>query len=163
MISYVYSYVTRDPFHSETRVDVETVSWKDLATLINKVFFQGGEINIIKVDTQYNEEFSALVYRDLDSYSLVCDKRYGYLLGCSIYENHEYPKGGYLRLINKNEIQSDKIYTFAPYDDEWSARYVNQDIETALKIFKEIYNNGYLSTDSKKLFKDNFSTSSYFI
>jgi len=42
MISYVYSYVTRDPFHSETRVDVETVSWKDLATLINKVFFQGG-------------------------------------------------------------------------------------------------------------------------
>lgn len=158
MISYLYSYVTRDPFHSTTRADVKTVSWKDLAILINKVFFQGGEINIIKADTQYNEEFSALVYHELDSYSLVCDKRYGYLLGCSIYKNQEYPKGSYLRLINKNEIHSDKIYTFAPYDDEWSARYVNQDIETALKIFKEIYNNGYLSSDSKKLFKDNFST-----
>ncbi len=159
MITYLYSYVIRYPFHSEIRIDVKTISWEDLVTLINKVFFQGGEINIVKADTQYNEEFSALTYHDLDNYSLVCDKRYGYLLGCSISENQEYPEGAYLSLINKNEIKSKKVYIFAPFEDEWEAQYINQDIKIALKIFKEIYENGYLSTDSKKLFRENCSTS----
>ncbi|AUX91497.1 MULTISPECIES: hypothetical protein [Acinetobacter] len=158
MILYIYSYVVRNPFHSETRIDLKKISWEELSILINKVFFHGGEINITKASTQYNEAYSTLTYNDLDSYSLVCDERYGYLLGCSIFENDEYPEGSYLRLINKNEVLSEKIYTFAPFDDEWSARYVNQDIEIALKIFKEIYNHGYLSTESKQLFKDNLTS-----
>jgi len=60
MILYIYSYVVRNPFHSETRIDLKKISWEELSILINKVFFHGGEINITKANTQYNEAYSTL-------------------------------------------------------------------------------------------------------
>lgn len=153
MIVYVCSYVLRNPFFSETRIDVKEIGWEKLSNIVKNVFSSGGSVTIHKTDADSSEEYGRLAYSDIDSYSMVCDSRYGYLFGCSISENEEYPEGNYLRLVNKKAKNPDEIYIFEPHEDEWKAKYVNQDLELALKIFKEIYKHGELSLESKIIFE----------
>ncbi len=42
---------------------------------------------------------------------------------------------------------------FEPHEDEWKAKYVNQDLELLLNLFKDIYQHGELSLDSKASFE----------
>ncbi|ABS90158.1 hypothetical protein J7S89_03760 [Acinetobacter baumannii] len=148
MILYVCSYVLRKPFFSEKRVDLKEIGWEKLSNIVKKVFSCGGSIIIHKTDADYSEESERLVYSDINSYSMVCDSRYGYLFGCSISENEEYPAGTYLRLVNRKTKNPDEIYIFEPHEDEWKAKYVNQDLELALNLFKDIYEYGDLLEDS---------------
>lgn len=153
MILYVCSYVVRTPFFSEKRIDLKEMGWEKLSNIIKNVFYFGGSVIIHKTDADYSEEFERLAYSDIDSYSMVCDSRYGYLLGCSISENEEYPDGTYLRLVNRAAKNPDEIYIFEPHEDEWKAKYVNQDLELSLKLFKDIYEDGELSFESKIMFE----------
>lgn len=148
MILYVCSYVVRTPFFSEKRIDLKEMGWEKLSNIIKNVFYFGGSVIIHKTDADYSEESERLAYSDIDSYSMVCDPRYGYLLGCSISENEEYPAGTYLRLVNRAAKNPDEIYIFEPHEDEWKAKYVNQDLELALNLFKDIYEYGDLLEDS---------------
>lgn len=159
MILYVCDYVIRAPFQSETRVNLENISWEHLSGLIIEIFNRGGSLVIYKTEAEYREEYGALSYHEIDSYSMICDERYGYLIGCSISESKEYPEGTYLKLVNKNEMDLDKVYIFSPYDDEYNAKFVNQDINIALEIFKEIFHHGHLSSKLKSLFLDNSENS----
>lgn len=149
MILYVCSYVVRTPFFSEKRIDLKEMGWEKLSNIIKNVFSFGGNVIIHKTDADYSEEFERLAYSDIDSYSMVCDSRYGYLFGCSISENEEYPEGTYLRLVNKIAKNPDEIYIFEPHEDEWKAKYINQDLELALNLFKDIYEYGDLLKESK--------------
>lgn len=149
MILYVCSYVVRTPFFSEKRIDLKEMGWEKLSNIIKNVFSFGGNVIIHKTDADYSEEFERLAYSDIDSYSMVCDSRYGYLFGCSISENEEYPEGTYLRLVNKIAKNPDEIYIFEPHEDEWKAKYVNHDLELALNFFKDIYEYGDLLKESK--------------
>lgn len=153
MILYVCSYVVRTPFFSEKRIDLKEMGWEKLSNIIKNVFYFGGSVIIHKTDADYSEESERLAYSDIDSYSMVCDSRYGYLLGCSISENEEYPAGTYLRLVNRAAKNPDEIYIFEPHEDEWKAKYVNQDLELSLKLFKDIYEYGELSFESKIMFE----------
>ncbi|EGT90144.1 hypothetical protein ABNIH1_15731 [Acinetobacter baumannii ABNIH1] len=120
----------------------------------NQGYFSfGGSVIIHKTDADYSEESGRLAYDDIDSYSMVCDSRYGYLFGCSISENEEYPEGIYLRLVNRKAKNPEEVYIFEPHEDEWQAKYVNQDLELALKLFKDIYEHGELSFESKTIFE----------
>ncbi|EKU70299.1 hypothetical protein ACINWC136_1989 [Acinetobacter pittii] len=58
-----------------------------------------------------------------------------------------------MRLVNKNAKNPDEIYIFEPHEDEWKAKYVNQDLELLLNLFKDIYQHGELSLDSKASFE----------
>lgn len=153
MILYVCTYVVRPPFFSEKRIDLKEVGWEKLSNIIKNVFYFGGSVIIHKTDADCSEESERLAYSDIDSYSMVCDSRYGYLLGCSISENEEYPAGTYLRLVNRAAKNPDEIYIFEPHEDEWKAKYVNQDLELSLKLFKDIYEDGELSFESKIMFE----------
>ena len=44
---------------------------------------------------------------------MVCDSRYGYLFGCSISENEEYPAGTYLRLVNRKTKSPEEVYVLS--------------------------------------------------
>lgn len=153
MILYVCSYLVRTPFFSETRIDVKEMGWEKLSNIVKNVFSFGGSVIIHKTDANYSEDSGRLAYSDIDSYSMICDPRYGYLFGCSISENEEYPAGTYLRLVNRGAKNSDEIYIFEPHEDEWKAKYVNQDLELSLKLFKDIYEYGELSFESKIMFE----------
>jgi len=153
MILYVCGYVVRTPFLSETRIDVKEMGWEKLSNIVKSVYSVGGSVIIHKTDADHSEESGRLVYSDIDSYSMICDSRYGYLFGCSISENEEYPEGIYLRLVNKIAKNPDKFYIFEPHEDEWQAKYVNQDLELALNLFKDIYEYGGLSLESKIMFE----------
>lgn len=147
MILYVCSYVVRDSIQRGDRIDIKEIGWFDLSKIIKEIFYSGGSISISKTITEYQDEYSTFCYKDLDYYYMICDKRYGYIFNFST-ENEE--KG--FSLFNKNDLGTQKNYTFQPYDDEYNSQYVHQDLELAIKIFKEIYEDGYISTDSKKLF-----------
>lgn len=149
MILYVCSYVVRTPFFSEKRIDLKEMGLEKLSNIIKNIFSFGGSVIIHKTDADYSEESERLAYSDIDSYSMVCDSRYGYLFGCSISENEEYPEGTYLRLVNKIAKNPDEIYIFEPHEDEWKAKYVNHDLELALNFFKDIYEYGDLLKESK--------------
>lgn len=153
MILYVCSYVVRNPFFSEKRIDVKEMGWEKLSNIVKSVYSVGGSVIIHKTDADYSEESGRLAYSDIDSYSMICDSRYGYLFGCSISENEEYPEGVYLRLVNKIAKNPDKFYIFEPHEDEWQAKYVNQDLELALNLFKHIYEYGELLFESKIMFE----------
>ncbi|MDN8233434.1 hypothetical protein QZK15_14260 [Acinetobacter baumannii] len=153
MILYVCSYVVRNPFFSEKRIDVKKMGWGKLSNIIKDIFSFGGSVIIHKTDADYSEESGRLAYDDIDSYSMVCDSRYGYLFGCSISENEEYPEGICLRLVNRKAKNPEEVYIFEPHEDEWQAKYVNQDLELALKLFKDIYEHGELSFESKTIFE----------
>lgn len=153
MILYVCSYVLRNPFFSEKRIDIKEMGWEKLSNIVKNVFSFGGSVIIHKTDVDSSEEYGRLAYSDIDSYSMVCDSKYGYLFGCSISENENYPEGTYLRLVNKNAKNPDEIYIFEPHEDEWKAKYVNQDLELLLNLFKDIYQHGELSLDSKASFE----------
>ncbi len=84
MILYVCSYVLRKPFFSEKRVDLKEIGWEKLSNIVKKVFSCGGSIIIHKTDADYSEESERLVYSDINSYSMVCDSRYGYLFGWAL-------------------------------------------------------------------------------
>ncbi|MFV5516492.1 hypothetical protein [Acinetobacter gerneri] len=158
MIIYVCDYVIREPFITEHSLDIKQLGLEELLDIVKKVYTTGGSVLVRKTDAQISEEYGGLDYDDIDRYSMVCDPRYGYLLGCSIDQNEGFPNGTYLSLINKEEKDPEKNYVFDPYDDEWQAKYVNQDIKIALNVFKEIYDLGELSAESKKLFICNNST-----
>ena len=149
MILNVCSYVIRNPFLSESRIGVKEMGWEKLSNIVKNVYAVGGSVIIHKTDADYSEESGRLAYSDIDSYSMVCDSKYGYLFGCSISENKEYPTGIYLRLVNRKTKNPDEIYIFEPHEDEWKAKYVNQDLELALNLFKDIYEYGELSFKSK--------------
>ncbi|MDM9639184.1 hypothetical protein [Acinetobacter nosocomialis] len=149
MILYVCSYVIRTPFLSESRIGVKEMGWEKLSNIVKNVYAVGGSVIIHKTDADYSEESGGLAYSDIDSYSMVCDSKYGYLFGCSISENKEYPTSIYLRLVNRKTKNPDEIYIFEPHEDEWKAKYVNQDLELALNLFKDIYEYGELSFKSK--------------
>ncbi|EPQ6133826.1 hypothetical protein, partial [Acinetobacter baumannii] len=112
MILYVCSYVVRNPFFSEKRIDVKKMGWGKLSNIIKDIFSFGGSVIIHKTDADYSEESGRLAYDDIDSYSMVCDSRYGYLFGCSISENEEYPEGIYLRLVNRKAKNPEEVYIF---------------------------------------------------
>ncbi|MFC1397842.1 hypothetical protein [Acinetobacter lactucae] len=152
MILYVCSYVLRKPFFSEKRVDLKEIGWEKLSNIVKNVYSVGGSVIIHKTDANYSEDSGRLAYSDIDSYSMVCDSRYGYLFGCSISENEEYPEGTYLHLVNRKAKNPEEVYVFEPHEDEWQAKYVNQDLELALKLFKDIYEHGELSFESKIMF-----------
>ncbi|ELW81904.1 hypothetical protein J576_2806 [Acinetobacter sp. 766875] len=129
------------------------MGWEKLSNIVKNVYAVGGSVIIHKTDADYSEESGRLAYSDIDSYSMVCDSKYGYLFGCSISENEEYPEGTYLRLVNRKAKDPEEVYVFEPYEDEWQAKYVNQDLELVLKLFKDIYEHGELSFEAKIIFK----------
>lgn len=132
-----------------TRIDVKEMGWEKLSNIVKSVYSVGGSVIIHKTDADYSVESGQLAYSDTDSYSMICDSRYGYLFGCSISENQEYPEGIYLRLVNRIAKNPDEIYIFGPHEDEWKAKYVNHDLELALNFFKDIYEYGDLLKESK--------------
>lgn len=77
------------------------MGWEKLSNIVKNVYAVGGSVIIHKTDADYSEESGRLAYSDIDSYSMVCDSKYGYLFGCSISENKEYPTSIYLRLVNR--------------------------------------------------------------
>ena len=147
MIIYFCDYTIRDPKQHGTRIDIKEIGWLALSTIIKDIFHLGGSINICKTRTEYSEEYLTCSYDDLDRYYMICDKKYGYTLGFNTEESH-------FTLLNKNDVGTQKIYTFQHYDDEYNSQYVHQDLELATKIFKEIYDSGHISIDSKKLFEE---------
>lgn len=147
MIIYFCDYTIRDPKQHGTRIDIKEIGWLALSTIIKDIFHLGGSINICKTRTEYLDEYSTSSYDDLDRYYMISDKKYGYILGFNTEESH-------FTLLNKNDFSTQEIYTFQPYDDEYQSQYVHQDLELATKIFKEIYDSGHISIDSKKLFKE---------
>lgn len=153
MILYVCSYVIRTPFLSESRIRVKEMGLEKLSNIVKNVYAVGGSVIIHKTDADYSEESGRLAYSDIDCYSMVCDSKYGYLFGCSISENEEYPEGTYLRLVNREAKYPDKFYIFESYEDEWQAKYVNQDLDLVLNLFKDIYEYGELSFESKIMFE----------
>ncbi|WP_151762413.1 hypothetical protein, partial [Acinetobacter seifertii] len=110
MILYVCSYVITTPFLSETRIDLKEMGLEKLSNIVKNVYAVGGSVIIHKTDADYSEESGRLAYDDIDCYSMVCDSKYGYLFGCSISENEEYPEGTYLRLLNREAKYPDKFY-----------------------------------------------------
>ncbi|MEQ1343761.1 hypothetical protein [Acinetobacter seifertii] len=153
MILYVCSYVITTPFLSETRIDLKEMGLEKLSNIVKNVYAVGGSVIIHKTDADYSEESGRLAYDDIDCYSMVCDSKYGYLFGCSISENEEYPEGTYLRLVNREAKNPNEIYIFESHEDEWEAEYVNQDLELVLNLFKDIYECGELSFESKIMFE----------
>ncbi|WP_168383289.1 hypothetical protein [Acinetobacter indicus] len=158
MIMFVCDYVVREPFRSELRINLKKMSWDYISGLILEIYKNGGSFIIYKTETEYQEEYSTYSYHDIDTYSLISDKKYGYILGCSISNCKEYPEGTYLKLINKDVHELDNVYIFSPYDDEYNSKFVNQDIDIALRIFKEIFTNGCLTPELLTLFVDNSMT-----
>ncbi|SSU24866.1 Uncharacterised protein [Acinetobacter baumannii] len=55
--------------------------------------------------------------------------------------------------MNRKAKNPEEVYIFEPHEDEWQAKYVNQDLELALKLFKDIYEHGELSFESKTIFE----------
>ena len=147
MIMYLCDYTIRDPKQHGTRINIKEIGWLALSTIIKDIFHSGGSIRICKTRTEYLDEYLTFSYQDLDHYYMICDEKHGYILGFNTEE-------GLFTLLNKNNAGTQKIYTFHPYDDEYDFQYVHQDLELATKIFKEIYDSGHISIDSKKLFKE---------
>lgn len=152
MFVYLLKYSVQSPFSNEYDLNIHSLGWDYVVSKLKDVYIGGGELIIEKSTPIYNEgkylDFKEVVgYESSDKYSFICDKRHGYLLRCYIEKTKEYPEGGYFYLVNKKFEFSTKKITFEPYDDEWPEKYVNQDFELALIIFKEVYENGTLSLD----------------
>lgn len=150
---YLLNYSIYKPFVGNYHLDVHSLGWNYIKSILEDVYVKGGEFVIERAVPRYNEgkyiEFKEVIgYDYFDKYSFVCDPNCGYLFGCSIYECEKYPEGAYFSLINKAVSNPNEIFVFSPYDDEWEARYVNQDINIALILFKEIYDNGKLSQNT---------------
>lgn len=159
MFVYLLKYTLQNPFFHEYHLNIHDLGWDYVKSKLMEVYNRGGQFIIEKANPIYNEgkyfDFKEVVgYEYADKLSFICDHRHGYLLKYYIEKSKEYPEGGYFYLVNKTVEFSTEMITFEPYDDEWPVKYVSQDFDLALIIFKEIYDNGMLSLD--QLYK-NFS------
>lgn len=153
MFIYLLNYSVYNSALREYNVNIHDVGWDYIESKLRNVYENGGEFVIEKSIPFYNEgkyvEFKKITgYSPVDRYSFISDKRHGYLLTFYIEENQGDIESGHFDLLNKNCQFSTKKITFEPYDDEWLEKYVNQDFDLALTTFKEIYENGMLSSDT---------------
>lgn len=135
---------------------VDDLGWDRFSEIILKMHQGGGQMTVFLGEPVYTNgpfvEFHEIdYYVTSESFIFTCDTRYGYLLDHSIYKDEECTD--YFWLENPNVLNPDETFVFSPYDDEWKAKKINQDINIALKVFKEIYDHLCLSDETKRLFK----------
>lgn len=143
-------YLIRRPYQHDYNINFVGIDWETIASLLVDVLTNSGEFVVQQTEPVYNEdkyvEFKTETgYICLGRYSLVSDSHHGFLMGCSFNANDLYPQGAYFSLINKAAKDPKEKIVFQPHEDEWDAELVNQDINIALAIFKELYDNGEIS------------------
>ncbi|WHR58515.1 hypothetical protein [Acinetobacter haemolyticus] len=135
---------------------VNDMGWDEFSEIILKMYQGGGQMTVFLGEPVYTEE-PYVEFREIDHYTISekfifdCDIKHGYLLDHRIYDDGECIE--YFWLENSSVVDPNETFVFSQYEDEWEAKRINRDINIALKIFKELYDNNQLSEDIKMLFK----------